>query len=49
VSFSPAASDIFEDWQDGNLIIVIPKNQRIPPEKDQAEKNNRYCRDRCAK
>jgi hypothetical protein len=37
VAFGPTARHIGEHRQDRYFIIVIPKNERIMPEKDQAE------------
>jgi hypothetical protein len=37
VAFGPTARHIGEHRQDRYFIIVIPKNERIMPQKDQAE------------
>ena len=40
MSLRPAARNIGEHRQDGQLVIVIPKNERIMPEEDEAEKGD---------
>src|ERR1051325_4429011 len=36
-AFGPTARDIREHRQDGQFVVVVPKQQRVMPEKDQAE------------
>ena len=48
VAFDPTARHIGEHWQDRYFIIVVPKNERIMPEKDQAEENDNQARTDCA-
>src|SRR3954467_9927395 len=40
MSLSPTVGDVIEHRQDRNLIIVVPENERIAPEKNQAEENH---------
>jgi hypothetical protein len=40
VPFRPTARYIGEHRQDRQFIVVVPKNERIVPEKDQAEEDN---------
>jgi hypothetical protein len=40
MSLRPAARHVGEHGQDRQFVIVIPKNERIVPEKKQAEENN---------
>jgi hypothetical protein len=48
VAFGPTARHIGEDRQDRQFIIVIPKNERIMPEKDEAEEDNNQTGTDCA-
>ena len=36
----PASRDISKDRQDRKLVVVVPEEKRIVPEKDEAEKND---------
>ena len=40
VTFRPTARHIGEHGQDRQFIVVIPKNERIVPEKNEAERND---------
>ncbi len=47
MAFRPTARDIGEDRQDRELVIVIPKEQRIAPEENgKEEKDERAARKR---
>jgi hypothetical protein len=48
VAFGPTARHIGEHRQDRYFIIVVPKNERIVPKKDQAEENDNQARTDCA-
>src|ERR1051325_1752093 len=39
-AFGPTARDIREGGEDGQFVVVVPKQQRIVPEKDQAESDD---------
>ena len=47
MAFGPTARHIGENRQDRYFIIVVPKNERIMPEKDQAEGNDNQARTDC--
>jgi hypothetical protein len=40
MALRPAARHIGEHWQDRQLIIIIPKDEWIVPEKDEAEEED---------
>ena len=40
MTFGPTARHVGEHWQHRQFVIVIPKNERIVPEQDQAKEND---------
>jgi hypothetical protein len=40
MTFAPTTSDVGEDRQDRQFIIVIPENERIVPKQDEAESDD---------
>jgi len=41
MAFRPTPRDIRENWQNGNLVIVLPEKERIVPEEQKAEPEHR--------
>ncbi len=40
MTFAPTARDVSENGQDGKLVVIIPKNEWIVPEKQQRKSND---------
>jgi hypothetical protein len=49
MTFAPTVRDIAEHRQDRQFIIVVPKNERIVPQEQQAEPSNQTTRCDCTK